>query len=59
MKWVLIRRFSELSGYTEKAISRKIESGVWLEGNHWKRAPDGRIMICPEAIEKWVEGKAA
>jgi len=54
-KWVLIPRFSSLSGYSEKAIQRKREAGVWLENVHWKKAPDGRIFINIEQVDKWVE----
>ena len=56
LKWVTIGRFAELSGYTDKAIRHKIDRGVWLEGTHWRRAPDERLMVNAEAIEQWVEG---
>jgi len=57
MKWVTIKRFSEINnGYTENAIRAKIKKGIWLMDQHWRKAPDGRIFICPEAIDAWVEG---
>lgn len=59
MNYVLIPKFCELSGYTEKAVRRKMESGVWAEGKHWKKAPDGRILINIPAIEHWIETHAA
>ena len=46
-------------GYTQKAIERKIESGVWLEKVHWNRAPDGRRFINMEAVTRWIRGEAA
>jgi hypothetical protein len=52
-------RYAELSGYTVKAIERKIEAGVWLEGRQFRKAPDGRIMIDVEGVERWVEGRQA
>jgi hypothetical protein len=56
IKWVLIPVFSTLTGYTEKAVRGKIEQGVWLEGVHYRHAPDGRIHMNLEEHEKWVEG---
>jgi hypothetical protein len=32
-------------GLHDKAVRRKIESGVWLEDRVWKKAPDGHILI--------------
>lgn len=57
MKWVTVKKAAELSGYSEKAIDRKREDGIWLEGVIWRKAPDGRIMISPDAIDAWVEGR--
>jgi hypothetical protein len=58
VKWVTIKKAAELSGYTEKAIEAKRAAGVWLEGLIWRKAPDGRIMVSPEGIDAWVEGRA-
>ena len=57
MKWVLIKVLARESGYTEHAIRSKIKKGVWREGVHYLKAPDGRILFDREAIEKWVESK--
>lgn len=57
MKYLLIRKFCEATGYTEKAVRRKIEEGVWIENRHFRRAPDGHIMIDTQGVEKWVEGR--
>jgi hypothetical protein len=56
MKWVRIKKAAELSGYSEKAIRRKIGDGVWLKDVIWVKAPDGRILISPDAIDEWAEG---
>nr|WP_082807338.1 excisionase [Collimonas pratensis] len=45
------------TGLSEKAIRRKIESGVWIEGREWTRAIDGGIYIDMEGYDRWV-GKA-
>lgn len=56
MNFVLIPRFAEMSGYTKKAIEQKIFKRVWLQGVHYVRAPDGRIFINVERVEKWAKG---
>lgn len=52
--YVLIPRAAELTGYTRKAIERKIERGVWLQGEVWIKAPDGHRMIDMKGYERWV-----
>ncbi|WP_226998420.1 excisionase [Tardibacter chloracetimidivorans] len=51
-----MKKFADLTGYTEKAVYRKIEDGVWLDGREYRRAPDGNICIDLEGYQKWVEG---
>lgn len=55
-RYVRLALFCEKTGWTEKAIRRKMENGVWLEGQHYRRAPDGAILIDMKGYEKWVEG---
>ncbi len=57
MRYVLIPKFSELTGYTPKAVERKIAEGVWIEGREFRRAPDNRILIDLEGFARWVEGQ--
>jgi len=54
-RYVRIKRFAELTGYTEKAVYRKIADGVWIQGREYRRAPDGNICIDLEGFQKWVE----
>jgi hypothetical protein len=42
------QRAAELTGYSVRAIEGKRAEGVWLEGQVWKKAPDGHIMISLE-----------
>jgi hypothetical protein len=51
------QKAAELSGYSEKAIRNRIAKGVWLQGDIWIKAPDGRILISIEGIERWAEGQ--
>lgn len=56
LRYVTIKRFAELSGYSEDAVRSKIGGGIWVEGVQYKRAPDNRVLINIEGYEKWVEG---
>lgn len=58
-EYVLVAKFCEKTGYTEKAVRRKIENGRWTEGHHFRRAPDGHILIDMEVYRKWVEAASA
>jgi hypothetical protein len=44
-RYVLLPLAALVTGYTVKAMEKKIERGDWLEGKVWRRAPDGRILI--------------
>jgi hypothetical protein len=57
-RYVRLPLFEQLTGYTQKAVRRKIERGVWVEGRQFRRAPDGHILIDMEGYKKWVEGQA-
>lgn len=57
LQWVLIPVFSNLTGYSEKAVRRKIEDGVWVQGKHYRKAPDGRITMNVQEYYKWVQGE--
>ena len=55
-RYVLLPLANLLTGYSVKAMERKIERGDWQEGKVWKRAPDGRIVIDVLGYQRWVEG---
>lgn len=44
-----------ITGLTEKAIYRKIESGKWVEGREFLRSPDGGIFISLKGYQRWLE----
>ena len=56
-RYVLLPLANLVTGYTVKAMERKIERGDWPEGKLWKRAPDGRILIDIMGYQRWVEGR--
>jgi hypothetical protein len=45
------------AGYSDKAIRRKMEDGVWREGAVWLRSAGGEILIDMEGYEKWCKGR--
>lgn len=53
--YVTIRKFCELTGYTEEAVRAKIQRGIWLENRVWRKAPDGHVLIHMEGFWQWVE----
>ena len=59
MRWLTIKKFCELSGYTVNAVRSKIKRGDWLEGQVWIKAPDGRNLIDVEGYEKWVTNRGS
>lgn len=57
-RFVLIPLASQLTGYTVKAIEKKIERGQWRLGVEFVKAPDGHRLIDMQAYERWVLGDA-
>ncbi len=55
-RYVLLPLASLLTGYSVKAMERKIERGDWQQDKIWRRASDGRIVIDLVGYQKWVEG---
>lgn len=55
VKWVLIPKFCELTGYTTRAVNTKIDKGVWAQGIHWKKSKDGHRFINLVEFDKWID----
>jgi hypothetical protein len=53
--YVTILLAAAMTGCSPKAIRRKIEAGVWVEGREFRRAPDGHVLISVKGYELWVE----
>lgn len=56
-RYVQVKVFQNMTGYSADAIDKKIKRGVWREGVHYRRAPDGHILIDLRGYEAWVEGQ--
>ncbi|MCR8714779.1 excisionase [Stenotrophomonas indicatrix] len=60
IRFVTLKQFEALTGYTVDVVNSKIERGDWPEGAVFFKAPDGRNLIDLEGYEEWVmHGKAA
>jgi hypothetical protein len=55
-RYVMSKLAAEVTGYTVKALERRRQEGVWVEGWEWVKAPGGRILYDLEGYERWVEG---
>jgi len=49
-----IKKFCELTGWTESAVQTKISRGVWLNGREYVKALDGNIVISIQGYEAWI-----
>lgn len=55
-RYVTIKLYAQITGKSEGAIRKKIERGIWQEGRHYRRDPQGCIWINRPGVEAWVEG---
>jgi hypothetical protein len=55
--YVKLSVFEGLTGYSPDAVQKKIRRGEWREGVHWRRAPDGHLLMDLRAYDAWVEGR--
>ena len=56
-RFVRVPVFVAATGYTEKAVERKIESGAWRQGHEYRIAPDGHVLVDMKGYERWAEGQ--
>jgi hypothetical protein len=56
-RYVRIPLFCMVTGYTPDAVDAKIRKGKWIEGRHYRRAPDGHILVDLKGYEAWVENQ--
>lgn len=53
VRFVMFKRFAELTGYSEAAIRTKTQNGEWGENREWKWLPDGRKAMDLTGYEAW------
>lgn len=56
-RYVTLDLAPAVTGYTRKAMERKIEDGVWLEGCEYVLAPDGRRLVDLDGYARWARGE--
>jgi hypothetical protein len=57
-RYVLVKKFVELTGYSQDAVYSKIHSGAWANGEQYVKAPDGRVTIDLEGYERWARSRS-
>lgn len=55
IRFITIKKFAEITGYSEEAVRAKIHRGEWLQDHMFRKAPDGRILIDIEAFNDWAD----
>ena len=43
-RFLTVAKFVDETGYSDSAVRNKISKGVWLDGVHYVRAPDGKMQ---------------
>ncbi len=54
-KYISVKAFAQLGAYSEQAIRSKIKKGHWVLNQHYRKSPDGRILLDFEQINLWIE----
>lgn len=55
LRWVKLQRYCEISGDTPDAVQAKKRRGLWRDGVHIKKAPDGCLWVNLDEVDRWVE----
>ena len=53
-RFVTVKLYAIVSGYSESAIRSKIKEGVWVADREYIRAPDGHLFIDREGVQRWM-----
>jgi len=49
-----IKKFCELTGWTEDAVRHLINDGVWVNGREYTKISDRRLVISIKGYESWI-----
>lgn len=52
--WCLLNKMEEYFGYSQEALRSKIQRSQLIQGVHWRKAPDGRIIMNPNKFSEWL-----
>lgn len=53
LKWVTLQAYAASSGYSVGALRQKINRKQFEEGVHYRKAPDGRILLNVAECQNW------
>lgn len=53
LAWVTLQVYAASSGYSVGALRQKMNRGQFIEGKHFRKAPDGRVLMNVEACQSW------
>lgn len=54
-EWVTLQEAAAKTGYTVAALRGKIRRDQLIKDEHWRRAPDGRIIIHAANFNDWLK----
>ena len=54
VRWVLLKKYCELTGDTRGAVHKRRAAGIWLDGRHCQ-IKRGRLWVNLPAVDRWVE----
>ncbi len=52
--WCLLNKMEEIFGYSVEALRSKIQRAQLVQGVHWRKGPDGRVLMNPCAFTTWL-----
>ena len=52
--WCLLPKMEQIFGYTVEALRSKISRAQLVQGVHWRKSPDGRVIMNPHAFTTWL-----
>lgn len=55
--YVRVHVFCAHTGISKHSVEGKIREGVWVEGKHYRRPPDGKVVIDLRGYHEWVESQ--
>lgn len=55
VKWVVAKRYCDLTGDNLKSIYVRRSRGIWIDGVHAKLMPGIGLVVNMEEVQKWIE----
>lgn len=55
--WVTMRKAQDIFGYSPEAFRGKINRRQLIQGQHWRKAPDNKLLINLKAFNEWLQSR--